>query len=263
MEFLFSIVGHRLTIGLHGVIDTNFKLTGELHKILRDNGNISEIIFVLRKVENLTPEGIKAWTNEIKHLSDKHYTLTFIECPKELIEPLSLKVAKTIKSFVVIYYCSSCNEEYPQLINTNSLTASFDSYVKPNCPSCNKRLTLDFTEDDVERITSLLPIKDSYSDRRKYPRFDVSTYSYKASISRKSDKKSHIFNVVNFSEAGLCVSGHNHFEPGENISIELTIKKHKVVADGNVVWFSKEADSQYLMGVSLTSKEIFNVLIKS
>ena len=40
MEFLFSIVGHRFTIGLKGAINSSFKLTSEIHKILQDNKNI-------------------------------------------------------------------------------------------------------------------------------------------------------------------------------------------------------------------------------
>jgi len=262
MEFLFSMVGHRFTIGLRGIIDSNFKLTDEIHKILKDNENISEIIFVLRKVESITPDGIKAWIREIKTLADKNYTLTFIECPKELIEAVSFKAAKSIKSFIVTYYCSKCNEEYPQLINTNSVTVSFNSYTKPTCPSCNTRLSLDFTEDEVERITSLLPIHDSYNDKRKYPRFDVTAYNYKITATRKSDNKSYVFNAINFSEAGLCVSGRHHFAPGDNISVEFSHKKRKADVDGVVIWSSKESENEYLMGLSLWSKDIFNILIK-
>lgn len=61
MEFLFSIVGHRFTIGLKGVIDATFKLNTEIYKILQESGNISEVVFVLRKVEDIDKEGVKAW----------------------------------------------------------------------------------------------------------------------------------------------------------------------------------------------------------
>jgi hypothetical protein len=267
MEFLFSIVGHRFTIGLKGVIDPSFKLSTEIYKILQDNSNISEVVFVLRKVDNIDKEGIKAWEKEVKKVAEKGYSLTFIECPKSLLEVL-LRIEKSggmraIRSFVVPYYCESCNDEFPQLINTNSMTLSFTAYSKPNCPQCGKRLSLDITDDEIDRITSLLPITDSYSDKRKYPRFDVSVYNFKAIVTRKKDNKSHSMAIVNFSEAGLCLAGRNHFEPGDNVSIEIAHQGHKVAVDGTIVWFSMEGDSDYMMGLSLWSKDIFNLLIKA
>ncbi len=265
MEFLFSIVGNRFTISLNGSIDGRFKLTPELHKILKDNDNISEIVFVLRKVEGITDDGIAAWSKEIKKLVDSNYILTFIECPNQLLQPI-LKMdqgaARAIRSFVVTYYCSSCNEEFPQLINTSSMTLSFSSYSKPHCPVCNKRLSLDITEDEVERIISLLPVIDSYRERRKYPRFDVSTSNFGATITRKTDGEVHTFNIVNFSEAGMCLRGKYFFTPGDNITLEFSHKGSKLITDGVVVWYSMEANSEYLMGVSLWTKDLFNVLIK-
>ena len=267
MEFLFSIIGHRFTIGLKGIIDGTFKLSNEVYQILQENGHISEVVFVLRKVENIDKEGIKAWEKEVRKVADKGYTLTFIECPKALLDTL-LKIEKSgamraIRSFVVPYYCESCNEEYPQLINTNSLTLSFAAYSRPNCPHCNKRLSLDITEDEVERITSLLPITDAYSDKRKYPRFDVSVYNFKAIVTRKKDNKAHTMGIINFSEAGMCLAGRNYFEPGENITIELVHKGNRVLVDGTVIWYSMEGDSEYMMGLSLWSRDIFNLLIKA
>jgi hypothetical protein len=260
MEFLFSIVGHRFTIGLKGIINGSFKLTNEVHNILQSNKNISEIVFVLRKVESIDKDGVKAWDKEIKKLADYGCSLTFIECPKELLEVSSMK---SIRSFVIPYYCDSCNAEFPQLINTNSASLSFTAYSKPNCPNCNKRLSLDITEDEVERITSLLPIKDAHSDKRKYPRFDVSVYGLKVVLVRKDDERSISAVTINFSEAGLCVAGREHFEPGDNITVDLTYKGTKVSIDGNVIWFSMEGDSEYMMGLSLWSKDIFNLLIKA
>ena len=267
MEFLFSIVGHRFTVGLKGVIDATFKLTPEIYKILQESGHVSEVVFVLRKVDDIDKEGVKAWEKEIKKLAGKGYSLTFIECPRVLLEVL-LKMEKSgsmraIRSFIVPYYCEACNEEFPQLINTNSITLSFASYSKPNCPQCNKRLSLDITDDEIERITSLLPITDSYSDKRKYPRFDVSVYNLKAVVTRKKDNRSHSMAVVNFSEAGLCLAGRNHFEPGDNVAIEIAHKGSKIAVEGTVIWYSMEGESDYMMGLSLWSKEIFNLLIKA
>jgi len=266
MEFLFSIIGHRLTIGLKGVIDNNFKLAPEIYKILQESGNISEVVFVLRKVDNIDKDGIRAWEKEIKKLAEKGYALTFIECPKALLEVL-LKMAKSgsmraIRSFVIPYYCETCNEEFPQLINTNSMSLSFSSYSRPTCPHCNKRLALDVNDDEIERITSLLPISETYSDKRKYPRFDVASHNFKTIITRKKDNKAHSMAIVNFSEAGLCVAGRNHFEPGDNVIVELVYKGQKVAVDGSIIWFSMEGDSDYMMGLSLWAKEIFNLLIK-
>lgn len=265
MEFLFSIVGNRFTISLNGAIDNHFKLADELHKILKDNDNISEVVFVMRKVSGITDDGVKAWYKEIKELAEKGYVLTFIECPNQLLEPI-LKMdkgtARAIRSFVVTYYCSSCNEEFPQLVNTSSMTLSFNSYSKPHCPLCNKKLSLDITEDEIDRITSLLPVIDSYRERRKYPRFDVSAGKFKVSITRKSDGEVRTFAIVNFSEAGLCLRGKHFFTPGDNIAMEFSHKGHKVVTDGVVVWYSMETESDYLLGVSTWTKDLFNILIK-
>lgn len=265
MEFLFSIVGNRFTISLNGSIDGHFKLTDELHKILKDNDHISEIVFVLRKVNGITDDGVNAWYREVKKLAENGYVLTFIECPNQLLQPI-LKMdkgtARAIRSFVITYYCATCNEEFPQLINTSSMTLSFNSYSKPHCPICDKKLSLDITDDEVERITSLLPVIDSYRERRKYPRFDVSTANFKVSVTRKSDNDTRTFGIVNFSEAGICVRGKNFFTPGDNVSIEFSHKKHKVSIDGVVVWYSMEANSEYLTGISMWSKDLFNVLIK-
>ena len=267
MEFLFSVVGHRFTIGLKGVVDRAFKLSPEIYKILQESDRISEVIFVLRKVESIDKNGIKIWEEEIKKLADKNYSLTFIECPKVLLEVLLKKEksgssTRAIRSFIVPYYCKSCNEEFPQLINTNSMTLSFASYSKPNCPQCDKRLSLDITEEEVERITSLLPLTDSYSEKRKYPRFDVSVYNMKAIVTRKKDNKSHPLAIVNFSEAGLCLAGRDHFEPGDNVTIVITHKGNRASVEGTVAWYSMEGESEYMMGVSFWSKDIFNLLIK-
>jgi len=260
MEFLFSIVGHRFTIGLKGAINAGFRLTSEIHRILQDNKNISEVVFVLRKVESIDQDGIKAWDKEIKKLAESGCSLTFIECPKALLE---VGAMKSVRSFVVPYYCGSCNEEFPQLINTNSVSLSFAAYSKPSCPQCGKRLSLDITDDEIEKLTSLLPITDAYSDKRKYPRFDVSVYGLKAVFTRKIDGRSMSVALINFSEAGLCVAGREHFEPSDNVTVDFSHKGTKVSIDGTVIWFSMEGDSDYMMGLSLWSKDIFNLLIKA
>ena len=168
MDFLTNIIGHRLTISPKGTIDADFTLSQGIWEILDSNDAISEIVFVLRKVDKATEEGISAWLSEIKSLSEKDYDLTFIECPKLLLEPLlkdrKKESLKAVRSFVVPYYCSECNEEFPQLINTSSMSLSFDTYSKPMCPTCKKQLTLDITTDEIERISSLLPIQDLYDD---------------------------------------------------------------------------------------------------
>lgn len=164
---------------------------------------------------------------------------------------------------MVPYYCASCNEEFPQLINTNSLSLSFSSYKKPNCPHCSKRLSLDITNDEIERISSFLPLTDAYSDKRKYPRFDVSAYGLKVHAVRKKDNVTHTFMVVNFSEAGICLSGRHYFDPFDIVELQFNYKGKHVVSDATVIWFSMEGDSTYMMGLSVWSKEIFNLLIKA
>lgn len=264
MEFLFSIIGHRLTIGLRGVIDANFKLGSEIWKLLKDNENISEVVIVLRKVSSFDQKGIGSWTSEIKKITEKGYTLTLIECPRPLLDPVLRddKSHKVLRSFVVTYYCNSCNEEFPQLINTNSMSLSFSSYSKPSCPICNKRLNIDITEDEIERLNSLLPIKDTYSDKRKYPRFDATLYKVKARITRKKDNEEGLFELVNFSEAGICISGRKCFEPGDSIKVEINHKGKKIVLDGTIVWHSVEGKADCFHGISLVSKDIFYLLIK-
>ncbi|MEI6079010.1 MAG: PilZ domain-containing protein [bacterium] len=264
MEFLFSIVAHRLTIGLRGVIDGSFRITNEIWKLLEDNENISEIVFVLRKVENFDEKGVEAWISEVKKVTDKGYTLTLIECPRPLLEPLlkDKRSPKVLRSFIVTYYCSNCNEEFPQLINTNSMSLSFAAYSKPTCPICGSRLSLDITEDEIERITSLLPIKDTYSDKRKYPRFDASLYKLKAKVIRKKDNEEAYFDLVNFSEAGICIVGRKCFEPGDSIKVEVVHKGKRAVVEGTIVWHSLEGKTDCFHGVSLSSKDIFYLLIK-
>ncbi|MCX6113413.1 MAG: PilZ domain-containing protein [Proteobacteria bacterium] len=264
MEFIFSILTHRLSIGLRVIIDGNFKLTDEIWKILKDNENISEIVFILRKVDKFDEKGIKAWTEEVKKIADKGYTLTLIECPRPLLTPIlkDKRSHKVLRSFVVTYYCSNCNEEFPQLINTNSMSLSFTAYSKPSCPVCNKRLNIDMTEDEIERIASLLPIKDTYSDKRKYPRFDATVYKLKAKVIRKKDNEEAFFDLINFSEVGICIVGKRFFEPGDSIRIEVVYKGKRVNVDGTVVWHSMEKNLECFHGVLLTSKDIFYLLIK-
>ena len=264
MEFLFSIVAHRLTIGLRGVIDANFKLTNEIWTLLKDNENISEVVFVLRKVEKFDSKGVDAWTNEIKKITDKGYILTLIECPKPLLHPVltDKKSHKVLRSFVVTYYCPDCNAEFPQLINTNTMSLSFSAYSRPSCPQCNKRLNLDITEDEIERLMSLLPIKDTYSDKRKYPRFDASLYKLKARVVRKKDNEEAFFELVNFSEAGICIVGKKCFEPGDAIRIDIVHKGKRASVDGIVAWHSTEGKSDCFHGVMLMTKDIFYLLIK-
>ena len=52
MEFLTSVIGHRLTIGLRGKIEKGFKLSDETNKLLKETSNITELVFVLRKIED-------------------------------------------------------------------------------------------------------------------------------------------------------------------------------------------------------------------
>jgi hypothetical protein len=265
MEFLFSIVGHRLTIGMRGIVDHTFKLAHEIHKLLKANDNITEIVFVLRKVDKVDKKGVEVWVKEVKDVIEKGYTVTLIECPKELLEPLlkaDKNMPKALRSFLVPYYCESCQEEFPQLINTNSLMLSFAAYSMPSCPKCKKRLKLDITDDEIERITSLLPIKDAYSDKRKYPRFDASVYKIRVKAVRRGDSEEGYFELVNFSEIGLCIAGKMCFEPGDLISIHLTHKKKSVSADGSVVWRSLDQDGNCFHGISLSSRDIFYLLIK-
>ena len=265
MEFLFSIVGHRLTIGMRGIVDHTFKLAHEVHKLLKANDHISEIVFVLRKVDKVDKKGVDVWVKEVRDVIEKGYTVTLIECPKELLEPLlktNKDMPKALRSFLVPYYCESCQEEFSQLINTNSVMLSFSAYSKPTCPKCKKRLKLDITEDEVERITSLLPIKDAYSEKRKYPRFDASLYNIKMKGTRKTDSEEAYFELVNFSEIGLCMVGKRCFEPGDIISVAIFHKGKNVYAEGTVVWRSVDQDGNCFHGLSLSTREVFYLLIK-
>lgn len=265
MEFLFSIVGHRLTIGMRGIVDHTFKLAHEIHKLLKSNDSISEIVFVLRKVDKVDKKGVAVWLKEVKDIMDKGYTVTLIECPKELLEPLlkgDKNMPKALRSFLVPYYCEACQEEFPQLINTNSVMLSFSAYSKPNCPKCGKRLKLDITEDEIDRISSLLPIKDAYSDKRKYPRFDASLYNIKIKALKKGESEGTYFELVNFSEVGLCMVGKRCFEPGDLVDLELTHKGKSVSVEGSIIWRSLDQDNNCFHGVSLSSRDIFYLLIK-
>jgi hypothetical protein len=264
MEFLTNIIGQRLTIGLRGKLDKNFKISKDVWDMLNTPA-VTEIVFVLRKVEEVLPDSIDVWIGEIGKISEKGYDLTFIECPKSLVEPIVLKGKnfnlKSLRSFVIPYYCDGCNEEYPQLINTSSLALSFSSYSKPMCPNCGKHLSLDITEDELERIASLLPSSDLYSDKRKYPRFDVSSYNINVDV--YVDSKNYRFKLVNFSEIGVALSGTEDIEAGTTVTIEIEkAYGEKIVSKGLVVWHSIDVPPNKMLGVSLESRDIFKKLIK-
>jgi hypothetical protein len=261
-EFYQNIVGNRLSIGIKGKIDDDFELNEDIYKLLEDNKNISELVFILRKVSSFSETGLKKWFSELKTLNDKSYKLTFLECPASLSKRINEASVtfniKNIKSFAIPYYCEECNDDYYQIINTNSAAISFSAYASPLCSNCKKKLNLDITEDDIDQIISLSPSKESYSDKRKYPRFDISGQNIKVSIIYKEQENEAL--VINFSEAGLCLQSTSEIRPGEHIRIESNIKK-KVLANGSVVWSSTEA-KYYTYGISLHGSDIYKQLIK-
>ncbi|MBN1114572.1 MAG: PilZ domain-containing protein [Oligoflexia bacterium] len=266
MDFLTTFVAHRFTIGIRGKIESDFKFPDTVWKSLEENPAISEVVLVLRKIEGYDQGGIDAWQDQVNLISEKGFDLTFIECPKNLLEPLMKNrkqiFSRNIRSFIVPYYCSTCNEEFPQLINTSSISLSFATYSKPNCPTCEKQLTLDITEDEIQRIASLLPVEsDSYEDKRRYPRFDVSTQNIRAVLSRGNFV--YDFKVINFSEAGICIYGSFSMEISGDLEVEITYNNRKISSTGTVAWFSKETETDYFIGISLENNDIYRLLIKS
>ena len=265
MEQLTNIIGHRLTIGFKGRITKGFKLSPEVLITLKNNSNVSEVVFVLRKIEGFDADCIEPWLASIKELSDQKYDLTFIECPKELLEVVlkNMKKAnlKTIRSFIVPYYCSSCNEEYPQLINTSSMSLSFSSYNKPQCPTCKKQLSIDITEEELARIASLLPDHDVFSDKRQHPRFDIS--SYNIIFNFEVGGKKYPAQLLNFSESGICFTSVMRFDAGKNIVAEIEWHTSTAKSEGTIVWASTLEDSKYVYGAALVENDIFQLLIRS
>lgn len=261
MDFIFNDVGHRLVIALKGVLEEDFKISDAIYKFLNLNKHISEIVFVLRKLEGYTEPGIKSWLGEISKLAEDNYLLTFIECPREIVEPLFLHSELQLKSFIVPYYCDNCSEEYQQIIDTNSLSMSFASYTKPLCPSCNKQLNIDITENEIEKLLSVLPVEVKFNEHRKYSRFNAVVYNIKVKVS--SEKGSNIYMLINFSEVGLCIAGDKLLPLNMDLDFEVDYKGKKTKVKGSVVWYYKENNYKYFMGVSLENREIFYALINS
>jgi hypothetical protein len=263
METSFSKVGTKLIISLRGKIDSDFKLPEDVLNLLKEDNTIFEIVFVLRKLKDFDAKGLKLWKKQVLEFIKNNYTVTFIESLRTLIEPI-MEIEESnvkIRSFLVPYFCDDCNEEYQQIIDTSSLSMSFSSYSKPLCPVCGKRLSIDITENEIEKIKDLLPATEGYSDKRKYPRFDMAAYSIKVKV--KTEKGIQICKLINFSEIGLCISCDELLPLNVKIDFEIEDRGKKAKTSGEIVWFSKEEDRRYLMGVSTENRDLFFLLIKS
>ena len=263
MGYIFSALGRKLTIGIKGVIDKNLKFGEDILDELKNNQRISEIVLVMRHVTDIKKEGLIQLMTQLNELGERGLELTFLELPKQFFDIFMEQTrklrSKHIRSFYLPFYCDSCNEEYPQLINTSSMLLSFQSYTKPKCPACNKQLAIDITEEEIQKI-SLLPVDDAYKDKRKYPRFDVSAHDIHVNIT--INDKSEDFELVNFSEGGVCVIGPNLIEGGVNLVLELTYKGKKYSSSGTAVWHSHQGKDLYYIGLALDGNEIYKVLYK-
>lgn len=263
METSFSKVGTKLVISLRGKIDSDFKLSEEILSLLKEDSSISEIVFVLRKLKEFDSKGLELWKKQILSFAKNNYIITFIESPRALIEPIMEIEESNLKfrSFVVPYFCDDCNEEYQQIIDTSSLSMSFGSYSKPLCPVCKKKLSIDITENEIEKIKSLMPTTEGYSNKRQYPRFDMAAYDIKVKV--KTEKGIQICKLVNFSEIGLCVSCDELLPLNIKVDFEIEDRGKKAKTSGEIVWYSKEDNNRYLMGVSTETRDLFFLLIKS
>lgn len=265
MSYIFSALGRKLTIGIKGVIDENLVFGQDILDEISNNERISELVIVMRHVTNITKEGLNNIMTQLNKFGEQGLELTFLELPKGFfdifMEHTRKLRSKHIRSFYLPFYCDSCNEEYPQLINTSSMLLSFQSYTKPRCPVCTKQLTIDITEDEIQKILSLLPVEESYKDKRQFPRFDVSAHNIAVTIVRE-DHKEEIFEIVNFSEGGVCLIGNKFVVGGENITLKLNYKGNNLSSTGTAVWHSAQGKELFYTGISLDTKEIYKILYK-
>lgn len=263
MKFYFSSSAQRLSVALDGLIDAAFKFDSELEKIISDNKAISEIVFILRKLSFTNEEHLKLFLNEIKKLSDKNFEITLIECPKNILDYLiknhSKHNIKTIRSFMIPYYCNECNEEKNQLVNTSCLSLSFNSYKKPLCPTCNKQLSLDITDKELLKIANMLPELDKISDKRNYPRYDISSYDLFLEISYNNSLIK--FKILNFSQDGISVSGKEIINPGVTFDYHFKSGALEHSSKATVVWYSADQDLNFTYGLFLDDSKLYQLLM--
>lgn len=263
MKFNFSTSVQRLSVALNGLIDADFKFDKELEKIINENKTISEIVFILRKLSFDKEENLNLLLNDLKKLSDKNFEITIIECPKNILDYLiknhSKQNIKTIRSFMIPYYCNSCNEEKNQLVNTSCLSLSFNSYKKPLCPTCNKQLTLDITEEEILKIANMLPELDKISDKRNYPRYDISSYDLFLEILYNNTKTK--FKILNFSQDGVCVSGSEILSPGITVEYIFNSGFGNHSSKATVVWYSADKILNFTYGLFLEEDALYKLLM--
>ena len=265
MSYIFSALGRKLTIGIKGTINKDLVFGKDILEELKHNERISELVIVMRHVTGMTKEGLTQMMSQLNDFGEQGLELTFLELPKQFFETFMEQTrklrSKHIRSFYLPFYCDSCNEEYPQLINTSSMLLSFQSYTKPGCPACNKQLTIDITEEEIQKILSLLPVEEVYKDKRQFPRFDVSAHDIAVTVVRE-DKKEEIFLIVNFSEGGVCLIGNKFIVGGENVTLKLNHKGHNISSTGTAIWHSAQGKELFYTGVSLDNKEVYKILYK-
>jgi len=263
MLFHISKNAHRLSIALDGLIDLNFKFNDEIINILNSDESIAELIFILRKLRYKEETDIDILLNELKKIADKNFEITIIECPKNILDYLIKNHAKanikTIRSFMIPYYCNSCNEEKHQLINTSCLTLSFNAYKKPLCPACNKQLSLDITDTELLNIAKMLPVLDKISDKRNFPRYEIESYNLFLEI--YLDNKIEKFKILNFSQEGLSISGDIAILPGTTFTYVFKHHGKEIKSSGTVVWYSSDSNFKFIHGVNLEDKELYGVLM--
>ena len=262
MKFYYSISAQRFTIAIDGVVNPDFKFDEKINNILVNDSGISEIIFILRKTSYKEENDLKLFLNELKKLSLNNYEITLIECPKNilgyLIKNHSKESMKTIRSFMIPYYCDSCNEEKHQLINTSCLSLSFNAYKKPLCPTCNKHLSLDITDEEIKKIANMLPELDSISDKRIYPRYEISSYDLYFELTKSNEK----YKILNFSQDGVSISGPKAIIAGTVFDFDFTCKSGKISSKGTVVWNSADQDSNFIHGVTVEDNLLYQLLMQ-
>ncbi len=105
-------------------------------------------------------------------------------------------------------------------------------------------------------------IQSNNLERRKYPRIDGLSYDVKLELSKKNTSQKTAFELINFSELGLCVKGNVAFEKSDSIEINATYNGKNAFVEAQVMWVSGDTEGNYLQGLSLSSSDIFYLLTK-
>ena len=145
-QFERSDSGDKSCIVLKGVVDEDAILQDAFADV-KTNVEIDT-----KGILRINSCGIRTWVNLISDLTSQH-DVTFVNCPPVIVRQFNMISnfggTGKVKSFMLPYYCSNCDEEHDIEADAASYLSEHPGLDVPahTCPTCGENLEFDDIEE--------------------------------------------------------------------------------------------------------------------